>query len=49
MRRIVLSPPSADGVRHFRRTLAGELIADRTLTHVYSLVDGLVAAMDIRE
>jgi hypothetical protein len=36
-------------VRQVVRDPAGELIADRTVEHVYTIRDGLVTRMDVRD
>ena len=37
------------GVHQVARDLAGKVILDRTVHHVYTLRDGLIASMDIQE
>jgi hypothetical protein len=37
------------GVHQVVRDLAGKVLMDRTVEHVYSLQDGLIRSMDIRE
>jgi len=37
------------GVHQVARDLAGKVVLDRTVHHVYTLRDGLIASMDIQE